>query len=86
MRKIVIVGAGQFGLQLGITLLNHDYDVTIVSNRSGTDIRNGRVLSSQILFGEALTHEAAHGLNPWAAEGPTANGVSFSIADGTGVS
>lgn len=84
MRKIVIVGAGQFGLQLGITLLKHGYDVTLVSNRTGADIRSGRVLSSQILFGEALAHEAALGLNPWAAEGPKANGVSFSIPDGAG--
>ena len=84
MRKIVIIGAGQFGLQLGITLLSHDYDVTIVSNRTGADIRNGRVLSSQILFGESLAHEAALDLNPWAAEGPKANGVSFNIPDGAG--
>lgn len=84
MRKIVIIGAGQFGLQLGISLLNHGYDVTIVSNRTGADIRNGRVLSSQILFGESLAHEAALGLNPWAAEGPKANGLSFSIPNGMG--
>lgn len=84
MRKIVIIGAGQFGLQLGITLLNHDYDVTIVSNRTASDIRNGRVLSSQILFGESLAHEAALDLNPWAAEGPKANGVALSIPNGAG--
>jgi hypothetical protein len=40
------------------------------------------VLSSQILFGKSLAREAALGLNPWAAEGPKANGVSFNIPDG----
>lgn len=84
MRKIVIIGAGQFGLQLGVALLKQRYDVTIVSNRTGADIRKGRVLSSQILFGESLRNEAALGLNPWAAEGPRANALAFSIPNGMG--
>ena len=84
MRKIVIIGAGQFGLQLGIALVAHDYDVTLVSNRSASDIRSGRVLSSQILFGEAQAHEAALGLNPWADEGPKADGFSLALPDGAG--
>ena len=29
MRKILIVGAGQAGLQLGLCLLAHGYEVTI---------------------------------------------------------
>ena len=84
MRNVVIVGAGQFGLQVGIALLQHDYEVTIVSNRTAAEIGNGRVLSSQILFGQSLAHEAALGLNPWADQGPRAEGVAFSIPDGSG--
>ena len=42
MRDIVIVGAGQAGLQLGIGLLDAGYDVTVVSNRTPEQIRDGQ--------------------------------------------
>ena len=47
MRKILIVGGGQAGLQLGLGLVQNGYDVTVVSNRTPDDIRTGRVMSSQ---------------------------------------
>ena len=63
MRKITIVGAGQFGLHLGIALLRQGYEVKIVTNRTGDQIRDGRVLSSQILFPPAQAMEQELGLS-----------------------
>jgi 2-polyprenyl-6-methoxyphenol hydroxylase-like FAD-dependent oxidoreductase len=50
MRKILIVGAGQSGLQLALSLREHDYDVTVMSARTPDEIRNGRVMSTQAMF------------------------------------
>ncbi|MFD2422768.1 NAD-binding protein, partial [Amycolatopsis pigmentata] len=47
MRKILIVGAGQSGLQLALTLQEHGYDITIISARTPHEIRNGWVTSTQ---------------------------------------
>src|SRR6266536_1851162 len=58
-RKILIVGAGQSGLQLSLGLLQHGYDVTVMSARTGEEIRNGRVMSTQGMFDTALQHERA---------------------------
>lgn len=82
MRKIVIVGAGQSGLQLGIGLVDRGYDVTIVTNRTGEDIRAGRVMSSQCMMGSALARERALGLNLWDDECPAVEGIGFTLADG----
>ena len=82
MRKITIVGAGQFGLHLGIALRRRGYDVTIATNRTGEEIRKGRVLSSQILFGPVLEMEHALGLNQWEKAGGRANAASFSVSAG----
>ncbi|WP_128377193.1 styrene monooxygenase/indole monooxygenase family protein [Streptomyces cavernae] len=84
MRKITIVGAGQAGLQLGIGLLDNGYDVTVVSNRTGQQIREGRVMSSQCMFGTALAHERNLGLDRWDADCPPVQGISFTVPDGTG--
>lgn len=84
MRKIIIVGAGQAGLQLGIGLLDAGYDVTIVSNRTGDQIRDGKVMSSQCMFGGALARERALGLNLWDDECPPVEGISFTVPDGNG--
>ncbi|MFF9479501.1 styrene monooxygenase/indole monooxygenase family protein [Streptomyces sp. NPDC014733] len=84
MRKITIVGAGQAGLQLGIGLIDHGYDVTVVSNRTGEQIREGRVMSSQAMFGTALAHERDLGLDFWGDACPAIAGLGVNIADGQG--
>ncbi|MFZ5670021.1 MAG: styrene monooxygenase/indole monooxygenase family protein [Pseudomonadota bacterium] len=84
MRKITIVGAGQFGLHLGIGLLREGYEVTIVTNRTADEVASGKVLSSQILFGPVLKMEADLGLNPWIDDGGHVDGVSFTVGDGAG--
>ena len=58
MRRIAIVGAGQSGLQLGLGLLDTGYEVTIVTNRTGDEIRQGKVMSSQCMFSHCLANRA----------------------------
>jgi hypothetical protein len=64
-RKILIVGAGQSGLQLALGLQQHGYDVTVMSARTAEEIRTGRVMSTQAMFHPALQRERDLGLNFW---------------------
>ncbi|RAY12253.1 FAD-binding oxidoreductase [Actinomadura craniellae] len=70
MRKILIVGAGQAGMQLGLGLQAEGYDVTIMSARTPDEIRAGRIMSTQCMFGPALRLEREHGLNLWEDQAP----------------
>ncbi len=79
MRKIVIVGGGQAGLQLGVGLLQAGYEVTVASNRGPEEIRDGRVMSSQCMFDAALQHERDLGLNDWDGECPPVEGISLVV-------
>ena len=65
MSSILIVGAGQAGLQLALGLRRDGHDVTVVSNRTPDDIRTGRVMSSQCMFDAALQTERDLGVNDW---------------------
>ncbi|GAA2796954.1 styrene monooxygenase/indole monooxygenase family protein [Saccharopolyspora taberi] len=84
MRRIVIVGAGQAGLQLGVGLLDAGYQVTVVSSRSAERIRDGRVMSGQCMFGSALARERSLGLGFWDRECPAVEGIAVRVADGGG--
>ena len=78
---MLIVGAGQAGLQLGLSLHRHEYDVTVMSARTPDEIRSGRVMSTQCMFGPALQHERDYGLNLWERQTPKIEGLGLSIAD-----
>lgn len=80
MRKILVVGAGQSGLQLALSLQQHGYDVTVMSARTPDEIRGGRVMSTQCMFNDALQTERDEGLNLWEAECVTVDGLGVSIA------
>lgn len=80
MRKMLVVGAGQAGLQLALGLQSHGYEVTVMSNRTADEIRGGRVMSTQVMFGPALRHERDLGLDFWADRAPRIDGVGVSIA------
>jgi 2-polyprenyl-6-methoxyphenol hydroxylase-like FAD-dependent oxidoreductase len=79
MSSILIVGAGQAGLQLGFALLGDGHEVTVASNRTPDDIRAGKVLSSQCMFDAALQHERDLGINFWEAECPPVEGISLAV-------
>ncbi|MFE3599024.1 styrene monooxygenase/indole monooxygenase family protein [Streptomyces sp. NPDC059142] len=80
MRKILVVGAGQSGLQLALGLLARGYGVTLMSNRTADEIRSGRVMSTQVMFDTALQHERDLGLHFWEAQAPRAEGLGVSVA------
>ena len=79
MSRILIVGAGQAGLQLALGLLSDGHEVKVVSNRTAEDIYDGRVMSSQCMFGEALQTERDQGVNDWEAMCPTVDGISLAV-------
>ncbi|ATJ81549.1 styrene monooxygenase/indole monooxygenase family protein [Halomonas beimenensis] len=80
-RRIAIVGAGQSGLQTGIGLLKHGYQVTLLSNRTAEQIRGGRVMSSQCMFDRALQTERDLGLNFWERDCPPVEGIGMTVPD-----
>ncbi|HVV12973.1 styrene monooxygenase/indole monooxygenase family protein [Amycolatopsis sp.] len=84
MRKILIVGAGQSGLQLALTLREHDYDVTLMSARTPDELRAGYVTSTQCMFHDALTIERKHGLNLWDDVAPAITHQGLSLGDENG--
>lgn len=79
MKRIAIIGAGESGLLLGLGLRAAGFDVTIVSNRTAEEIRNGKVMSSQVMFETALQAERDLGLNFWDKECPTIEGIGLSV-------
>jgi hypothetical protein len=79
MRSIIIIGAGQSGLQLGIGLLKNGYDVTVVTDRSRQEVETGRILSSQCMFDMALQHERDLKLNLWDDTCPAIDGIGLAI-------
>lgn len=81
MRNVAIVGAGQSGLQLGLSLLETGYTVTIVTNRTADGIRQGKVMSSQCMFHTALQTERDVGLNFWEEQCPAVEGIGFTLVN-----
>lgn len=80
MRKVLIVGAGQAGLQLALGLQARGHAVTVMSNRTPDEIRNGRVMSTQIMFGTALGLERDLGIDFWDAQAPRVRRLGISLA------
>ena len=79
MRKILIVGAGQAGLQLALSLLADGYDVTVMSARTPDEIRGGRVMSTQAMFSPSLQLERDRSLNLWEADTPRMQGIYVTV-------
>lgn len=81
MRKITIVGAGQSGLMVGVGLVRKGYDVTIVSDRTPEEIRNGRITSSQGMQAIPIQLEREMGLRLWEDIYDPWDGVQFNVLD-----
>ena len=89
MRKITIVGAGQAGLMVGVGLVRKGYDVTVVSDRTPEEIRNGRVSSSQGMQATPIAYEREMGLRLWDDIYHPWDGIEFNVLnpqDGSKVS
>lgn len=80
MRKVLIVGAGQAGLQLALGLQSNGYEVTVMSNRTPDEIRGGRVMSTQCMFHTALQNERDIEVNFWENSAPKIQGLGVSVA------
>lgn len=80
MRKILVIGAGQAGLQLALGLQSNGYDVTVMSNRTPDEIRGGRVMSTQCMFHTALQNERDIEVNFWENQAPKIEGLGISVA------
>ncbi|MDI3385980.1 FAD-binding oxidoreductase [Streptomyces sp. B-S-A8] len=80
MRKILIAGAGQSGLQLALGLQAQGYEVTLMSHRTADEIRAGRVTSTQVLFPTALQHERDLRLNFWESQAPDIEALGVTVA------
>jgi Styrene monooxygenase A putative substrate binding domain len=79
MRKITIVGAGQAGLMVGVGLVRKGYDVTIVSDHTPEEIRNGRVTSSQGMQATPIAYEREMGLRLWDDIYHPWDGIEFNV-------
>lgn len=86
MRKILIVGAGQAGLQLALSLQAEGYDVTLMSARTGDEIRNGWPTSTQVMMYPALDRERDVKLNLWDGSATEITGIGFNLSPAPGVS
>lgn len=83
MRRVLIVGAGQGGLQLALGLQKHGYEVTVVSARTADEIEHGNVMSSQFQFDSTLAFERDLGISFWEKEAPYTPNTTFALgADG----
>jgi 2-polyprenyl-6-methoxyphenol hydroxylase-like FAD-dependent oxidoreductase len=84
VRKILIVGAGQAGLQLALSLQAEAYDVTVLSARTSDEIRSGWPTSTQVMFHPALNREREYQLNFWENDAPRVSGIGAALAPAPG--
>ncbi|GAA1118760.1 styrene monooxygenase/indole monooxygenase family protein [Nocardiopsis composta] len=80
MRRVLVVGSGQSGLQLALGLQAHGYEVTVMSARTPEEIRHGRPMSTQLMFAPALRIEREMGLDFWSDRTPWCVGSRLSMA------
>jgi flavin reductase (DIM6/NTAB) family NADH-FMN oxidoreductase RutF len=85
-RRIAVVGAGPAGTALAIGLLRSGHDVTLVSDRTTEEIREGSVMSSQVTFESALEVESALGIAELLPPAPPLGRMSYAVerSDGSG--
>lgn len=67
-KRIGIVGAGTAGLHLGLYLLQHGVDVTIVTDRKPEEYQGMRLLNTVAHHAVTLMRETKLGVNHWPGE------------------
>ncbi|MBF9066802.1 styrene monooxygenase/indole monooxygenase family protein [Streptacidiphilus fuscans] len=80
MARILVVGAGQAGLQLALGAQSEGHDVTVMTDRTPDEVRGGRVMSTQCMFRTSLAIERELGVNLWEADAPKARGLGVSVS------
>ncbi|SEM97900.1 styrene monooxygenase/indole monooxygenase family protein [Lihuaxuella thermophila] len=78
-KRICMIGSGTAGLQLAYALKD-DFAVTVVQPRSAEEIRQGRIMSTQVHFGEARNREIRYGMPQW-PDSPPIVSVHLTIGD-----
>ena len=79
-RDIAIVGAGQAALSLAVQLqASGHHQVTLVTDRSAEEVRSGRMLTSQVLFGPALDGEDPDLMPTWEEESPAIEQLTVTL-------
>lgn len=84
-RRIAVVGAGPAGTTLALGLLQHGHQVTLVTDRTAAEVREGSVMSSQITFESALEVERLLGVSDLVPTSPPITRLSYDTrrADGS---
>ena len=77
--RVAVVGAGPAGTTLALGLLRHGCEVTLLSDRTAQEIREGSVMSSQITFESALEVEAALGISELLPVSPSLDRMTYDI-------
>jgi hypothetical protein len=78
----LIVGGGQGGLTLALGLLQHGHEVTVITDRTASEVEDGRIMSTQAMFARALAIEHNLGLDFWSDAAPRIDRLSVSVAGG----
>lgn len=81
--KIAIVGGGHVGSVLGLALLSKGLDTTILTNATPGQLRAGRILSSQCIWGTAAAIECRWAPPFWKDEYAGIGGFRIRTADAT---
>ncbi len=84
-KKIAIIGAGQAGLQLAMSL--HDkpgYEVTLYSARTRDEIATGPLMATAILFDNKRRIERESGLDLWSEKGKPVPGIEIEVRSEAG--
>jgi flavin reductase (DIM6/NTAB) family NADH-FMN oxidoreductase RutF/2-polyprenyl-6-methoxyphenol hydroxylase-like FAD-dependent oxidoreductase len=83
-RRIVIIGAGQAGLQVAFGLLEHGHHVTVLSDRTPEQVLDGRAPPTAAMFDRALSHERELGLNLWDRDAAWFEGIHLDLCERPG--
>lgn len=82
MRKVAIIGGGLAGFHAAFSLQKAGgYDVTVYTNRTAEQLRNGRMLSMAAPFRWVLERESSLGINFWEDVDARAEGFDMHIKD-----
>ncbi|HEX4977397.1 MAG TPA: flavin reductase [Nocardioides sp.] len=82
--SVAVVGAGPAGTTLALGLLGRGCAVTLVTDRTAEEIRDGRVMSSQITFESALDLESALGVSGLLPDAPSLDRLVLEVRDRDG--